>query len=177
MEKIANRYAESLFDLAKEQSQVKEFSKSMRFIEEVFSADTSFIRFFNHGLIDNDAKFDIIDKIFKGQLNTYLCGFLKLLISNNRIDFILEISQVFISLCNLDQGIIEGILSTPFPATLEEIRNIEKAMSNLKNMRVILKNEIDRAMVGGVKIYLENQVIDYSIKHKIEELKKELLRK
>ena len=52
MDAVAVRYAESLFDLAKEMNQVEAYSKDIDLIRTVFESDPSFVPFFSHVLKD-----------------------------------------------------------------------------------------------------------------------------
>ena len=45
------------------------------------------------------------------------------------------------------------------------------------NLKILLKNEIDESLLGGVKVVVENHVMDGSIKNRMDLLKQELLRK
>lgn len=80
MESIAQRYAQSLFDLAIEVNQVVAYSKDIDLIRTVFESDPSFIPFFSHVLIEDEAKCALLEKSFRGQVNDYVVNFLKLLV-------------------------------------------------------------------------------------------------
>lgn len=177
MSAIATRYAESLFDLALEENKVEGYSKGIEVILEVFTQDPAIVSFFNHVLIDDAAKFEVIDKSFKGQIDIYICNFLKLLIRKRRIRYILEIITSFKEMCNAHLGIEEGIIYTSYDLEQADIHKIEEAIGIKENKKVILKAIKDESLIGGVKVQLKNQVIDASIKNKVEMLKKELLRK
>lgn len=177
MEVVASRYAESLFDLAKEENKVEAYKKDMDFVATIFKSDPTFVPFFSHVLIEDDVKFDLITKSFKGQIDEYVCNFLKLLVKKRRIRYILDICNAFKSLCNVYQGIEEGIIFTSYDLTSQQVQEIEKAVGTRENKKVVLKVVKDVSLIGGVKVQIGNQIIDASIKNKLETLKKELLRK
>lgn len=177
MDVIATRYAESLFDLALEENKVEEYASDMDTIYQTFQSDPSIVSFFGHVLVDDAAKFEILDKSFKGQINTYVCNFLKLLIRKKRIRYVLDIITAFHSLCNEHLGIEEGILYTSYEIDPMDVKNIEQVISAKQNKKVILRIVKDETLIGGIKVQLKNQIIDASIKNKVEMLKKELLRK
>lgn len=177
MEVIASRYAESLFDLAKEENKVDSYIKDIDLIFAIFNNDASFVPFFSHVLIEDAVKFDLIDKCFKGQVNEYVCNFLKLLVRKRRMRYILEIIKAFRLLCNNYLGIEEGIIYTKFDLDNMQVHEIEDAISKKQNKKVFLKVVKDESLIGGIKIEIGNQVIDASIKNKVAMLKKELLRK
>ena len=109
MDAVAVRYAESLFDLAKEMNQVEAYSKDIDLIRTVFESDPSFVPFFSHVLIEDEAKCALLDKSFKGQVNDYVVNFLKLLVRKRRMRYVMEIIEAFKALTNEHFGILEGI--------------------------------------------------------------------
>ena len=75
MDVVANRYAESLFDLALETNQVKDYCRDIDLIKAVFESDPSIVLFFSHVLIEDEDKCVLLDKSFKGQVNDYVLNF------------------------------------------------------------------------------------------------------
>lgn len=177
MEVIASRYAETLFDLAQEEKSIEKYATDMQLVNEVLSSNPTFVQFFNHVLINDKDKIDLIDKSFKGQIDEYVLNFLKLLITKRRIKYILDICKAFKGLCNECFGIEEGILYTSIDLDAQQIKRIEQAVSTKENKTVNLQVIKDESLIGGIKVVLDNRVIDGSIKNKVELLKRELLRR
>ena len=169
MDAVAVRYAESLFDLAKEMNQVEAYSKDIDLIRTVFESDTSFVSFFSYVLIEDEAKFALLDKSFKGQVNDYVVNFLKLLVRKRRMRYVMEIIEHF--------GILEGILYTNYDISVQEVKEVEDALSKKENKTIRLRVVNDPSLIGGIKVEINNRVFDGSIKNKVALLKKELLRK
>lgn len=177
MESVAKTYAESLFSLAVEENKVTSYADDMSLVYAVFHEDNANVSFFSHVLIQDDVKFDLIDKSFKGQINQYIVNFLKLLIQKRRFRYILEICKNFQKLCNEYLGIEEGILYTGFILSDAEVASVEKAISKKENKTIQLHQVIDRNLIGGIKVQIENRVYDGSIQNRVEVLRRELLRK
>ena len=176
MDAVAVRYAESLFDLAKEMNQVEAYSKDIDLIRTVFESDPSFVPFFSHVLID-EAKCALLDKSFKGQVNDYVVNFLKLLVRKRRMRYVMEIIEAFKALTNEHFGILEGILYTNYDISVQEVKEVEDALSKKENKTIRLRVVNDPSLIGGIKVEINNRVFDGSIKNKVALLKKELLRK
>lgn len=177
MDAVAVRYAESLFDLAKEVNQVEAYSKDIDLIRTVFESDPSFVPFFSHVLIEDEAKCALLDKSFKGQVNDYVVNFLKLLVRKKRMRYVMEIIEAFKALTNEHFGILEGILYANYNISVEEVREVESALSKRENKTIHLRVVNDPSLIGGIKVEINNRVFDGSIKNKVALLKKELLRK
>lgn len=177
MSVVGDRYAESLFDLAKEENKVTQYLDDIKLVGEVLDSDPQIVQFFNHVLIENDKKIQLLDQSFKGNVDQYVLNFLKLLVQSRRIRYIDDIIKSYINLSNQYLGIEEGTIYTPYKLTDQQIQDIEKAISQKENKKVTLKVSIDPSLLGGIKVQIANRIYDGTIKNKVEMLKKELLRK
>lgn len=177
MESIAQRYAQSLFDLAIEVNQVVAYSKDIDLIRTVFESDPSFIPFFSHVLIEDEAKCALLEKSFRGQVNDYVVNFLKLLVKKRRMRYVMEIIKAFKMLTNEYFGIEEGILYASYDISEAEVKEVELALGKKENKTIHLRVIKDPSLIGGIKVEINNRVFDGSIKNKVALLKKELLRK
>lgn len=177
MSVVGDRYAESLFDLAKEENKVTQYLDDIKLVGEVLDSDPQIVQFFNHVLIGNDKKIQLLYQSFKGNVDQYVLNFLKLLVQSRRIRYIDDIVKSYIKLSNQYLGIEEGMIYTPYELTDQQIQDIEKAISQKENKKVTLKVSIDPSLLGGIKVQIANRIYDGTIKNKVEMLKKELLRK
>ena len=177
MSVVGDRYAESLFDLAKEENKVTQYLDDIKLVGEVLGSDPQIVQFFNHVLIENEKKIQLLDQSFKGNVDQYVLNFLKLLVQSRRIRYIDDIVKSYINLSNQYLGIEEGTIYTPYKLTDQQIQDIEKAISQKENKKVTLKVSIDPSLLGGIKVQIANRIYDGTIKNKVEMLKKELLRK
>ena len=177
MSVVGDRYAESLFDLAKEENKVTQYLDDIKLVGEVLDSDPQIVQFFNHVLIENGKKIQLLDQSFKGNVDQYVLNFLKLLVQSRRIRYIDDIVKSYINLSNQYLGIEEGMIYTPYELTDQQIQDIEKAISQKENKKVTLKVSIDPSLLGGIKVQIANRIYDGTIKNKVEMLKKELLRK
>lgn len=176
MNTVAKVYAESLFDLAKEENAVETYQQDMLKVQEVFQ-DQSFVQFFCHVGINDENKNDVMKKAFLGQVQEYVYNFLLLLIKKRRMNDILSICDQFQSLCYEYLGIEVGKVYSAYPMNDEDIEKIEVAMSQKEKKKVKLNLVIDENLIGGIKVEIRNHVYDDSLSYKLESLRQELLRK
>jgi F-type H+-transporting ATPase subunit delta len=54
------------------------------------------------------------------------------------------------------------------------LNQIEEALKKRMKAEVSIATEIDKSLIGGLKISYDDQVIDLSIKNKLEKLKTQL---
>lgn len=172
---VAERYAQSLFDLAKEENAIDAYLKDMRLVDTVLESDPSFVPFFSHVLIDDQTKNSLLDQAFGSSVQKYVLNFLKLLVKKRRIRYIKEIVKSFIRLCNKYLGIEEGIVYTPYSLSDAQLTSIADALSKKEGKKLELRQIIDQSLIGGIRVQINTRVYDGSIKNKVEKLKNELL--
>ncbi len=176
MNAVAMRYAESLFDLAKEENAVEAYQKDMLKIHDIFE-DPAIVQFFSHVALQDDIKVNVLNKSIEGQVSTYVYNFLLLLIKKRRIKHIVSICQCFQSLCNEYFGIKVGKIWSAYELSKDELIKVEEAMNKKLNKKVQLRMIIDESLIGGIKVEIDNHIYDDSLSYRLEALKQELLRK
>jgi len=176
MNVIASRYAESLFDLAKEEHAIEVYQKDMQKVYDVFQ-DKTFVQFFSHVAIQDDVKMSILIKSFDHQVNEYVLNFLLLLVKKRRIRHILDICNQFQILCYDYFDIKVGKLYTPYALESQDMAKVEKAIGIKEGKKVKLRMVIDPSLIGGIKVEVDNHIYDDSLSYKLESLKQELLRR
>jgi len=173
---IASRYAESLFDLAKEEHAIEVYQKDMQKVCDVFQ-DKTFIQFFSHVVIQDDVKMNILIKSFEHQVSEYVLNFLLLLVKKRRMKYILDICNQFQTLCYDYFDIKVGKLYTPYAIDSKDIEKVEKVIGVKEGKKVKLHMVIDQTLIGGIKVEVDNHIYDDSLSYKLESLKQELLRR
>lgn len=175
MDTVAERYAESLFALASEEDAISSYLDDMKLVDEVLESDPKIVQFFSHVLISDEDKCKLLDNSFSSSINKYVLNFLKLLVKKRRIRYIRDIVKSFIGLCNKKLGIEEGLVYTPYALSDEQLKDVEKAMSEKENKTIVLRQIIDESLIGGIKVQINTRVYDDSIKNKVEKLRSKLL--
>ena len=175
MDTVAERYAESLFALASEEDAISSYLDDMKLVDEVLESDPKIVQFFSHVLISDEDKCKLLDDSFSSSINKYVLNFLKLLVKKRRIRYIRDIVKSFIGLCNKKLGIEEGLVYTPYALSDEQLKEVEKAMSEEENKTIVLRQIIDESLIGGIKVQINTRVYDDSIKNKVEKLRSKLL--
>ena len=153
MESVASSYGLALFQLAKEDQQLKEYKNDLDFISQSLTVD--YLKFFNQKMISEEERISLLEKCFKENVQPMVLNFLKLLVVKGRMTSLFEIIKEYKVLYNDALGIVEGFVYST--VTLD-------------------KNQIDESLIGGIKVVVGDHVYDGSIKNKIASLQSELLK-
>ena len=175
MLELALRYGLALYSLAKDLNKVEDWQKDLKQIKGILKDNPDFVLLLNNSFLSQEERKQILDKCFSS-LDVEIVTFFKMILDNNRISYIFEILDSFNSLCNQHFGIEEGIIYSVEPLTNEQITQIENKISKKENIRIELKNLIDKSLIGGLKVVISDRVYDDSIKFHLGEMKSTLLK-
>lgn len=169
------RFAEALFDLAKEQNRVSRYRNDIELINTTLANVPNAHAFLSYEGISKDKKKRLIAKAFKTHISKDVRNFVYLLIDKGYIAEYRTVFKEFHNLCNEELNIEEGYVYSKRPLDDADLKNISKTLSN-ETSKVVLKNKIDEELISGFKVVLKNKVIDYSMKSKIDDLKNHMLK-
>lgn len=117
----------------------------------------------------SSVSIDIVVAKFPPALNL-----LNILLQNNRLDLLPYIAINFKKLVLEYQNTVEAKVVTVIELSDSQKKQLKKALEERYLAQILLKYEIDSALIGGVVIYIRDQVIDGSIKTALHCLKQSL---
>lgn len=175
MAQLETNYALAMKEISLENGLLKDNQHQVKEIIKLLEENKSFENVLSSAFIDKVEKQNIVDEVFKGQVDKDLLSFFHIIIENNRGNKFLSILKEFNSLCNEYFGIIEGICYSAFELDKSQLNKLEKALSMKQGKEVVLINKVNPELVGGVKIIVGDRVYDSSVSSTIENIKKNLL--
>ena len=172
---IARVYASSLVELGQDKKILSDIEEELKFIAGMMIDNKDFRHFLVSPGITKDSKKDFIEKIFKGKLSDYMVNFLKVLIDNDRQSAIVEINEAlagFIDDVNNRQR-VTIVTSVDLDSTLKS--KLAAKLKDIFKKEIIIKEEIDPSILGGIIIKVGDTVIDGSLAKDLRNIKNNLL--
>ena len=176
MNQIAQTYAEALFSLGLEEKKLAKLQDEGKALSEIIHDNEDFLLLIDSRFMSREERQDIASKILK-DFDEDIVSFVKVLIANNRTNYIKDVLEAFNSLCNEYKGVKEGLIYSAFPLNKETINKIKNKISQIEGMDVELISRIDPSLIGGVKVVINSHVYDGSIKNQLEKMQIDLLGK
>lgn len=174
---IAQRYADALTQSAQEgKLTFDKISADLNLIKETLISSKDLAQALINPVISPESKKEIIEKVFAGDVDTLIINFLKILVDKGRFDAFDEIIEAYNkSLDNINN--ISRIKVTSAVAMTDEAKKklINKLEEKL-NKKVILDLNINADIIAGLVIEIGDNIIDTSLKHKLEDLSKSITR-
>lgn len=173
---VADRYSEGLFLLAKESDDISNKKKQALGLLKVFEETPDLALFFKAVKVSAEEKKALICKVFGNKIDEDLLHFLELLVDKDRMGYVQEILREYVRKINDDLSIKKAIVYSVRPLEESDLTKIKEALNKKHNCLVELENKLDPGLIAGIKVVMENQVTDISMKNKIDSLKESLLK-
>ncbi|MBK8289612.1 MAG: ATP synthase F1 subunit delta [Flammeovirgaceae bacterium] len=170
--RVASRYVKSLLGLAVERGLLEQVHEDMQVLERVFANSRDLVNMLRSPIIRHEKKRAILEKVFKGNINSLSFDIIDILTRKNRERLLPAIATEFHVAYNEYMGIGKATITTtvPMDATLKaEIEAIVKQLSH--RTEIELEEKVDKNLIGGFVLNVEDKRIDASIKSKLKNLK------
>lgn len=170
-------YGDALFDEAVEKGLLSEWYDEVRALRTIFVENSDLVQFLNHPQIIKEEKVKVVETIFAERLSGSLLGFLVIVIEKGRQNDLLAICDYFIDRVKEYKKI--GVVSVVSAIELsdEQKKRVEdKILQTTSFVSLETSYSVDEALLGGLKIRIGDRVVDSSIRSRLEELKRDLMK-
>ena len=176
-EYLDRRYALAIYEVAEKKGKVDEYLNDLRTICDVIENNKNFQQVIRHPHVNTTKKKQLFTDIFKGNIDDELLSFMIILIEKNRILYLKEKLDQMEKIDLERKNIMKGIVKTAIPLLPEELEKLKTIFEEKYDKTIIFDTQVDRTILGGVYVSIGNDVIDGTIKSKIEEMKEIMLKK
>lgn len=175
---IAKTYAEALSLVVKDgKASYESIANDLNIIVEAFSSSKDLQISMENTAIDLNIKFDIINGLFEGKISSEMINFLKTLVEKKHIQELGQINKAFTNILYEVKNIQAATIFSAVELSSSQKQHITEVLTRKLNKSIVPDWEIDRDLIAGLKVKLDDNVLDLSLKNKIEKLEKSLLLK
>lgn len=170
--KLVNRYAFSLLEIAKEKNVQQEVYNNAVAFTEIYCKSDEFILLLKNPVIPGQNKFTILSNLLGKGFNDLTKAFIKSVINHKREVLLPEILTEYISLYKKTLGVIKADIVTAMPVEDDFITKISEKVRTFSGFPgVEIQNIVDEKIIGGFILKFEDKVIDASVANKLKQIK------
>lgn len=174
---ISQTYGSALFDLAEEENSIDSMLEEVTAVRQIFRENTELVQLLNHPKIVKEEKVSVIENIFKGRVSDSMTGFLVLIVEKGRYNDIDGIFDYFIKEVYEYKNIgVAYVTSAKKLSKAQEQAVRDRLLQVTKYVAFEMHFDVDAALIGGMVIRIGDRVVDSSIRTKLGDLQKELLK-
>jgi F-type H+-transporting ATPase subunit delta len=173
---LSRRYTKALFQLAQEGQQEEVIGRELEQFYSVYSG-SELQEVLINPVVDLDKRKNILLRVTESQqLAPLTVRFLAILSGRDRLKYLPEIVSCYRRLLNEARGRVEAkaVAASPLePAMIDRLRQV---LHGIAGKEVVLQQETDPSLIGGVLIELEGKVYDGSVRMQLEKMKQRIAR-
>jgi F-type H+-transporting ATPase subunit delta len=175
MEEIAAVYARSLFEVAQEQGKLDEVREQLGQFADAMQDDHDLQVFFFSPYFSTQEKEDGLDRAVSGADPTVV-NFLKLLIENHRMPVIFRVRRGYEELWEEENKLLPVQVTSAVALDDTTVKQIGDRIAEQTGRRVDLSAIVEPDVLGGIIVRVGNQVLDASVRNRLEQLRKQVAR-
>ncbi len=169
--RITSRYAKAVVSLANEQGVLERLKEDAQLLKESCEGSRELFLFLKSPVIKYTKKLSSLEVIFKSQLSDLMLKFIAVVCHKGRGNLLYAISVAILKAYNELKGIQEATVITAVEITSAELANFEKlVMKNTDKSRVALEEKVDKNIIGGFVLNIDDRQIDESVRSKLRNL-------
>lgn len=174
---IADRYAEALVKIAKDgKLTFEKISENLNLIKDILTQSKDLNEVLINPLVSVEDKKEIIEKVFSNEVNILIINFLKVLVDKNRFDAFDEILNSYNKSLDDINNIARIKVTSAVEMSEDARKKLKVKLEEKTRKNVILDLSINSDIIAGLVIKIGDNVIDMSLKHKLEDLSKSIVR-
>ena len=147
---------------------LEEFNSSLK-------DDLSINTFFKSKTVENAEKVSLFEKAVSSSMNVILVEVLKVIIESDDISLLKNVAKHFtlLSKQKLNIAFVEVVSSNEMNSDQKD--EISNSLSELINKKIDINFNVDKNLIGGLKIKVDDTLYDSSLQTKLENAKSKLV--
>lgn len=171
MSQVTSIYANAVMDLSIETKVDEKVLYELLLIKEIFDQNDGIYDLISTPVLSNDEKIKIIDNVFLSyDIEALVINFIKILIENNRIKYFSKIVDDYKNIYYKNNNIIEVNVFSVKKLSDMQLEKLGEKLTLLFKKSIIINNEIDESIMGGILLKVNNKQMDSTIKYKLNEV-------
>jgi F-type H+-transporting ATPase subunit delta len=172
---VARRYAQALFDLARDKGQIDQVDDELGMVVSIIDANPQLRTVLDDVLIPDEAKRNLVSKLFAGKVSDLVMNFLLMVIRKRRESQIPAMYRAFLELANEARGIVEVEVRSATPLPDETVRNLEAKLMKRLGKRIKFQTQVAPELLGGLVVRVGDELMDGSVKTRLQRMRERLI--
>ena len=165
---IARPYAEALFKASS-----SDLSGTAAWLDQVaaIAANPQLKAFADNPKATVDQVLGVIAGVAGSPLPAAATNFLTMVLENGRFAALPEVAKQFRKLANAQSGSSDALVQSAFPIGVAELAQLGTTLEKRFGRKLQLTVEQDSSLIGGIRVVVGDEVLDTSVKARLEQMK------
>jgi F-type H+-transporting ATPase subunit delta len=171
---IGRRYAEAAFQLAVRDKALDAWADGLDLAAGVL-ADERVERKVDDPSLPLAERQALVSSMLGDRVPAGVLNLVRLLTERGRADRVAAVAAEYHRLLRQERGIVEAIVTSATPLDAELEQAIRKHVTEIAGGPVELQVRVDEALIGGVTVRIGDNLLDASVRGRLERLRNQLL--
>lgn len=179
---VSKTYGEALFEIASENKadgtdRATQLMEELKELQLILEQNPEYDKLMQHPGIPKQEKIQVMKEVFKGRLDNELVGFLEILIQKERYAELPAIIEYFTAKVKEVKRIGVAYVTSAVPLSdLQKKQVEERLLQTTSYVKMEMNYGVDESLIGGMVIRINDRVVDSSIKNKLNDMTRQLLK-
>lgn len=169
---VARVYAKALFDIGTQEGNLGQIYDDLNGVQAAAEATEEAVAFLQSPRLKRVDKKRIMDEIFGDKVSKPVLGLIHVLIDKRREPVFDNIVEEFGKYRDEHEGRVHARVTTARPLPEDQLEALTAALAKDTGKTVQLKQRINPAVIGGIRVNLGDEVLDGTVLRKMNELRR-----
>jgi F-type H+-transporting ATPase subunit delta len=165
---IARPYAEALFGSSKNDTE-----GTLQWLDALaaVAGNAQLLQYAGNPRVDAAQAYALVTDVARVQLPEHGKNFLRAIIDNGRLAAVPEVAQQFRAMKNAQGGTSDAVVYSAFPIAADALARVGTALEKRFGRKLNLTVQEDPSLIGGIRVVVGDEVLDTSVKARLEQMK------
>ena len=168
-------YGNALFELALEEGKLDGLYEESLALIQILKDNEDLIKLLSHPKVSKDEKLKIVKDTFDGKASDELTGLMVMVVEKGHVNELISILNYFVKQVKKEKNIGVATVISAVELSDSQKQAIEKRLIETTVYDTMeIEYSVDKSLIGGLVIRIEDRVVDSSIKTKLENMSRTL---
>ena len=171
---INSGYARALLEMAQAEGVVTRVQEELFRLRELLKSNPALLEFLKEPNVTHEGKRKALSDLFQGRVHPLVLNTLITLSDQDRGGRVLQVVEEFSALAAGALQKVSGEVTTAIPLDDATRNRLATELSRVTGKSVQLFQKVDPSIIGGAIIKVGEQIIDGSLRRKLDQMKERL---
>jgi F-type H+-transporting ATPase subunit delta len=171
MTTTSKEYAQALFALAAEAGVTRETMDGLITVQSALMQTPEYRLFLQSPAISKKERTGALEETFRGKIPEILLVLLKMMVNRGQMGAFNGMVREYEILARNYQGESLAMVTSAVPLEEAEMVELRAGLEKKLGRHVVLRCAVDPTLIGGMRVEVDNQVIDGSIRNRLQQIK------
>ena len=165
---IARPYAEALF-----KSSSADLGGTTQWLDTLaaVAGNPQLLQYADNPKVTNREVYDLVTGVVREPLPQVAQNFLRTVIDNGRLAALPEVAAQFRAMKNAQSGASDAVVYSAFPIPAAQLGDVAQTLERRFGRKLNVTVQEDPSLIGGIRVVVGDEVLDTSVKARLEQMK------